>query len=69
MRSVVMPDSATDDRDSNEYSYCYCKEELGGEMIHSNNVNCPHTHSHGECQLSAPQMALLSMSKVIKKTK
>ena len=37
-----MPDSATDDRDSNEYNYCYCKEELGGEMIHCDNDNCPH---------------------------
>ena len=41
-RSVVMPDSATDDRDSNQYNYCYCKEERGGEMIHCDNDNCPY---------------------------
>jgi len=41
-RIVVMPGSATDDRDSYECNYCYCKEEQGGEMIHCDNDNCPH---------------------------
>ena len=30
---VYKPESATDGRNI-ENSYCYCKEELGGEMVH-----------------------------------
>lgn len=38
-RSVIMPESATDGRNE-EYTYCYCKEELGGEMVHCDNDVC-----------------------------
>lgn len=31
-RSIVMP--IVDDRNDLSYKYCYCKEELGGQMIH-----------------------------------
>jgi len=30
-----MPETATDIRNK-EYNYCYCKEELGCEMVHCN---------------------------------
>ena len=40
-RSIVMP--IVDDRNDLSYKYCYCKEELGGQMIHcDNDENCPH---------------------------
>ena len=39
-RSIVMPDSAVVD-DSSIYNYCYCKDELGGEMICCDNAKCP----------------------------
>ena len=37
-RSVVMPDSAIDGRDTHHY----CKEEIGGEMVHYDNDECPY---------------------------
>ena len=40
-RSVVMP--TVDHRNDLSYKYCYCKEELGGQMVHcDNDENCPH---------------------------
>ena len=39
-RSVVLPASTVDDRnDDSQYRYCYCKQELGGQMIHCDNIN------------------------------
>ena len=38
-RSIVMPDTAMVDH-SSTYNYCYCKEELGGEMICCDNGEC-----------------------------
>jgi len=34
-----MPETATDGR-YEEFNYCYCKEELGGEMVHCNSDVC-----------------------------
>ena len=73
-RSVVMPDSAIDGRDTH-YNYCYCKEEIGGEMIHCDNDECPYGEwSHLSCLLlkKAPRTKTwycLECRKKLKKTK
>ena len=40
-RSCVM--TTTDNREEANYKYCYCKEKLGGQMVHcDNDDDCPH---------------------------
>ena len=35
-RSAVLPASTADDRNNDsQYHNCYCKQEVGGQMIHS----------------------------------
>ena len=42
-RSTVLPTSTVDDRNDLQYGYCYCKEELGGQMIRCDNDDkCPY---------------------------
>jgi len=38
----MMPEAAVDDRGDPQYNYCYCKEELGGKMIHCDKEKCPY---------------------------
>jgi len=39
----VMP--TIDDRGDSSYNYCYCKEEIGGVMIHCDNDKSVHMES------------------------
>jgi len=53
-----MPDqTATASVVSAEYTYCYCKEDKGGEMVGCDNLNCLHgLWFHLEClKISKPR--------------